>query len=166
MRQSRALGPDINTFPCAWIEQSLFSLCNNPPLGSFHTLPLLLLCWLPGLCSLRRQLAARPHLAKRLTGHWHLAKTTPSALFVMQVTQLGMPKMAGGPGGRGRGDESAPASNSACLLLTQPGLEAKLKMCLFRRFVIVLEADTGVTQSSRAEGKTIFYSEVKALSQG
>lgn len=74
--------------------------------------------------------------------------------------------MAGGPGGRGRCDESAPASNSACLLLTQPGLEAELKMCLFRRFVIVLEADTGVTQSSRAEGKTIFYSEVKALSQG
>lgn len=38
MRQSRALGPDINTFPCAWLEQSLLSLCNNPPMGSFHSL--------------------------------------------------------------------------------------------------------------------------------
>lgn len=74
--------------------------------------------------------------------------------------------MPRGPGSRGRGEESAPASNSACFLLIQPGLEAELKICLFRRFVIVLEAYTRVTQSSRAEGKTIFYSEVKALSQG
>lgn len=39
MRQNRALGPDIATVTCAWMYQSLFSLFNNPPLGSFHHLP-------------------------------------------------------------------------------------------------------------------------------
>lgn len=39
MKQTRALGPDIATFTCACMYQSLFSLCNNPSLGSFHHLP-------------------------------------------------------------------------------------------------------------------------------
>lgn len=59
--------------------------------------------------------------------------------------------------GRGRGNELATAPNGACSLLIQPDLEAELKSCLLRRFVIAMKAHSGVTLSSRAEGKTIFY---------
>lgn len=67
---------------------------------------------------------------------------------------------------RGKGNELATAPNWAHLLLIQPGLEAELQSCLLRRFVILMEDNTAVVLNGKAEGKTIFYSWVKALSQG
>lgn len=90
MRQNRALGPDIATFTCAWMYQSLFSLCNNPPPGSFHHLPPLP----PALLATRREDGEiGPRLGKSLTSHCHLAKSTSSAPFVTRVTQVGTPEL-------------------------------------------------------------------------
>lgn len=91
MKQTRALGPDFATFTCAWLYQSLFSLRNDAPLGSFHHLPPSLpssrLCCWQGHALWRDDGEACPHLGKSLSSHCHLAKSTSSALFVTQVTQ-------------------------------------------------------------------------------
>lgn len=91
MKQTRALGPDFATFTCAWLYQSLFSLRNDSPWGSFHHLPPSLpssrLCCWQGHALWRDGGEACPHLGKSLSSHCHLAKSTSSALFVTQVTQ-------------------------------------------------------------------------------
>lgn len=96
MRQNRALRPDIATFTCAWMYQSLFSLCNNPPPASFHHLPPLpaLPALLPALLAAGREDGETcPHLGKSLASHCHLARSKSSALFVARVTRVGALKL-------------------------------------------------------------------------